>query len=398
MFKFILYFTVVSVSACAGLRGPTITSEWQDLQGAKQVQCAGWPMGEQDLLVNDYEFLKADEVHFLVNMRQRDTTQTYYIAPFTGRVQPDSRQIQQINFGPRSVLAGGLSLGSSSLVGVVVTNAQGRSQLQLRNIPQNTVAYRSAALEQVRSAQVMGDREGVWLAHQLGDEEQSVEALPQRVAYMPLSSGNEPLPIRSFAGVAASPGAQLVVGGNRSEAILVDLEQRPPRASFVVRRLRANGDLSQSYTLNLPVNSRVESWRASYHNGRLLLAYVDGDSLVGQANLKVARISWADLVPSVDFVRTKSLLNQHVSEPIWVTRTTDALVLIPKWVDQESTIAAYRVAGSEVSSQVLSGVFPRGMRIMDAFADPNRGSAYALIRQRSREQIWDYQLCQLPAI
>jgi hypothetical protein len=89
-----------------------------------------------------------------------------------------------------------------------------------------------------------------------------------------------------------------------------------------------------------------------------------------------------------------TLKDVHVSDPVFLASAKGLQVLTLNWVDDESTIARYVVAGGTVGKPVYSGIFPKGSRIVDAFAGNDPSDTFVMMRHKN-DTNWIFQLCKL---
>ncbi len=141
------------------------------------------------------------------------------------------------------------------------------------------------------------------------------------------------------------------------------------------------------------VTYQIESFATYLRDGNFHLAYVDGDSLVGESSLKVTKAALEGGSPSVKWTRQSSLRNVHVTEPVFVNSKKGLELLVLKWVDEESTIARYMVTAEGIGKPTYAGVFKRGSRIMEAFS-VDAGRAFAITRSKGSDN-WDFLVCRL---
>lgn len=163
-------------------------------------------------------------------------------------------------------------------------------------------------------------------------------------------------------------------------------EQKTPWVKVV------SGNLSNSGLFNIKTTAPIESARALPVKAGVFLAAVTGDSLVGDANIEVFffRFGLSDPV----WAKVLKLPHTHLGDPALVLDGTigHAVLMVPKWVDVESTIGTYRLSPEGLVPSANQGIFPAASVVVDA-AEITGGAA-AMIRSRTKDK-WRYKLCEM---
>ena len=152
------------------------------------------------------------------------------------------------------------------------------------------------------------------------------------------------------------------------------------------------GNLSNSGVFIVKTIAPIESARALPVKEGVFLAAVTGDSLIGEANLEVFffRFGLADAVWS----KLIKLPHTHLGDPVLVVdgAVSHAVLMLPKWVDLESTIGTYRLSPEGLVASANQGIFPAAAVVVDAAE--NTGGAAVMIRSRTKDK-WRYKLCEM---
>jgi hypothetical protein len=146
--------------------------------------------------------------------------------------------------------------------------------------------------------------------------------------------------------------------------------------------------------LDIDAQSQVESWSAAQFGGGTYLAFVDGDSMIGQADLKISYVNSVDGATAVKWTKASPLKDVHVTEPVFLASAKGLEVLLLNWIDEESTIARYMVAGGTVGKPAYSGIYPKGARIVDAFTGESPDDLYVVTRHRDDTR-WAFNICEI---
>ena len=390
---FLLLFVTVGLAGCAIFSGQKPHSSWFVLEKSEKAECGLWPKQADDLAINDIALARGAKKGFLASGLNRDGSSKYYYLPFKGEIDLAGEDLVPLKLGRHAVLLGGGMWGGKPIVDVAYNAAQKdgteRSSFELRNVKDNLVRHKAEFLKAgIGAGTVVWSADAHWIVYQDKDG-----ASDFGIARLALGAPRS----KSKIGFEAVPGlkfkerpALIPVGGGQ-EALVIGREGDAGKP-FQVRKIDASGRASNPSTLELAAENGVESWAAAAYGGSNYIVYVDGDSLIGQAELKVAAFEWRDDTTSVKWSKGLPLKDVHVSDPVFVASSKGLQVMALNWVDDESTIARYIVAAGTVGKPVYSGVFRKGSRIVEAFSDD--GDLYAVMRHKD-DVNWVFQLCKL---
>jgi len=388
-----MWFSLVSVPALIGCitAGETHKSEWQGLGDVEKVDCVPWPLGERDLGVNSVSFLDTKPQSLISTGRLRTSATVNYLTEFEGRASLDVDDLRRVDLGRTVVVLGTAKVGASSFLAVSVRSKSGR-KLELRSTKDNIVRWSLDGFpSDLSSGSIINVADGFWVGLKESEEKSSIWYVSATAGKLTLRSYPElnlrVLPI--ILPVRDEPQAWLlsydaVAAGQRRNDV------------FVMQKISTEGVAGNERRLEVPVDSAVESWSASAVSGRFLMAWVDGDSMVGEAKMRLGEIVIDYEAPRLAWENVFPLEDVHVSEPIWLTAGGLSWAVILKWVDEESTLATYKVGVSSASPPRASGIFPKGSRLVDAFSDDD-DDPWVIVRSRKKDG-WDFQVCELGRI
>ncbi len=393
MHKILSVLVGLACTTCTSTSSQNLTSNWSALRDVGKVDCAAWPLREGELAVEHLSLVDGVPPSFVAEIRMRNQTRGVAHAVYAASSQIDADDIQAVVLSAGAKVLAGAQFGEKKLI-AVAQQKNDKTLLDLRQFPQNVVAYSGVQFAQpLAAARLIGGTAGLWLTFKPADSGRSVEETPAQVIFMKpgvkggLQRQDFKVSFNDFPAVLPKAGTGEAV------ALWHDTSDGAPK--FKVAKLREDGSMSAVAVLAVPVNHAVESWSAVAAGAHSFLAYVDGDSMVGQASIKIAKISWDENLPVVNWVRTRSLSDIHVGDPVWVAAADKAAyVLIPQWVDEENTVASYRVGPDDIEGMAVSGVFPKGTRVESGFYDAKKSRVYAFLRQKASVG-WRYDLCHL---
>jgi hypothetical protein len=164
-------------------------------------------------------------------------------------------------------------------------------------------------------------------------------------------------------------------------------------SQFKVTRLETAGRFKNLGQVSLPSKGGTESWSATAVGNRLLLAFVHGDSMIGQASLTVTALSVNEPELVAAWSKEFPLADVHLGEPVWITNGGKALVGLIKWIDGEGTLS--RVKADAFGAEALPdiGVFEKGTVLVSGYLGAKERGLGAF-RYRVND-LWKYKLCKL---
>jgi hypothetical protein len=371
-----------TLSGCTLFQSQKTTSGWAPLAKAKDTDCGRWPMNDKDLGINELAVVHGPTPAFLATGLKRDGSPNHYYAAFDGDVSLDKEDLVPLALGRGAVLAGGLKRKGVPVV-VVLYNAKGKATLEVRTVKGNLVQFKGdLAPTTVASGSLAPVEGGAWIVYKKDDTDYAL-------AY--LATGGDKVALAPVPGVTFRDAPVLLPKGGDGSVIAVWKEGETGKP-FKVRGFGTDGKPGEIQGLDVAVTSQAESWAATNHQGTNYLALVDGDSLIGQASLKVTAFGLVDGGPGIRWTKDAALKDVHVTEPVFVDGGKGLQVLLLKWVDEESTIARYMVAGANLGQPSFSGIFPKGARILDAFGADD--DVVVVVRNRESDH-WAFRVCEL---
>jgi len=139
-------------------------------------------------------------------------------------------------------------------------------------------------------------------------------------------------------------------------------------------------------------DQQIESWTAGTDGSRFYAVVVDGDTLIGQASLKLLMGAMVSNVYNIEKVHKLNLRNVHATEPSLVHAKGQTEALLMNWIDEESTIARYTMMEDTVPQPRFSGIFPKGTKIQETMRGNER--SFFLAKNKVEAQ-WNIYLCEL---
>jgi hypothetical protein len=367
-------------------------SEWAELDEAGSVNCAYWPLQKADLAVNELMAVGDPLAEGIIaSIRMRNSSVGHYFAPFTGKVKLDPDDFRKLDLGRGAVPLGGFK-SQGKLLLAVVQHRPTRAVLELRNAETNAVVSTVDPLPgQVSAGAILPVEGGFWLALKHHEQRSSV-------VFVSLDSAFGAKAIR-FDGLklGAFPAIMQVQKSSDIVAVVFDsvANGKSRKEVFSVAKISRTGAFTPLRQLPVKIESEIEGYSAIGYGDSFYLGYVDGDSMVGQAKLRMAKFTWNDNL-SVAGEDARVLGDAHVSDPVWFHSEKELFVGVLKWIDEESTLATYKVVESKLGNPRSSGIFARGSRITERFSSKD-GRNFIAVRVRDHD-MWKYRVCDLKGL
>lgn len=380
MLKFPEFALPLMLIGCVGFGTPKTSSKWAILSKTKELNCDAWPIREKDLRIDEIKYFRGEEPGFIVSGMKRNGNSMSYWAPFKRGVKLNSKTFINIPTDGDIVVAGGGSINKDPSVGLIV-NRMRSSAFEIRAIKTGKIKFQSDIRQSnIKDAWLVENLPNSWLITHKDDNDAHVFLLRTNpdisLSFVPGAVFKEP-PI-----VLATYGLE--------RAISLRFKQN----KIIGRTLTMDRHPQEDFELDLSIKEEIESWTATGYRDDYFVSYVDGDSIVGRAELRLSRlrIDGGGAVTS-DFPPA-TLKDVHVGQPVFVTTSTGLSLLLMQWMDDESTIARFDISHSGLEAPVYTGIFPKGGRIVATIADEKDEDVFVVVRHKNNDE-WSYQICEL---
>lgn len=390
----ILLLVSTALINCVGATKPS--SEWDGLDSAEKVACEEWPKPEGAISVRSVTPLIGSKIGFIASYNMRNGSTGHYYLPFNDSEDISMDGVEARNFGAGSLVAGGGVLMGQLLLGVI-QSANGLSKLELRSVADNVVRYAiTLPAKDIKAPKIAIKGNDVWLQYREADDETAVE--DARVGFIRITPKEKTFTVSAH--VPGLPPGTEVVANDDTDIYAIAVWGEKTGASAKTFKFFAQAfyndpkTKSKASEIDFPIEAGVESWSIAEARKGFFLGVVDGDSLVGQSNLRLARIFWQDGYQKVSWVKTRSLLNQHVSDAAWVKHEGKRHLVMPKWVDAESTLGIYSVSDTDIDNVKALGIFPTSVRLLELFKGSKSNEVFALLRSKNKGAA-RFDLCNL---
>jgi hypothetical protein len=379
-----LYFILVACTvSCQTPGSKKSASNWYPLSQSEQVNCSLWPLRDGELQIDEINVVKGSLGGFFVSGLKRNGGRFHYYSPMNSD-SPAIENFTTLSLGGAATVLGGTHYGSS-LYAVVARNEENNVTIELRTVPGNILLFsKYTGIKPVVDGEAILARNGIWLSYKTDDN------LYHLIFFN----------IREAKKITAHPATNLTLtnpptvipSGAESSALIVWHEDERDRP-FKTQVIREDGTSDAATDLNGRY-SQVESWTAQALNRHLYLATIEGDTMIGQADLKVTEFNLTQAGFKPEPSDSYALTDIHTTEPAFFHGRNGLEVLLLNWIDEESTIARYHVNSSRPSKPTYSGIFQKGTRIIGTSQAPAHDAEYLVTRHREGTR-WAFQLCRL---
>lgn len=356
-------------------------SNWYAIEKAEQIDCQKWPKREKDLRI---ESIKPSIDHlgnlqgFSVTTLTRTASKAHYYSPFNDKKEIDLEKLTSLELPRRAVFLGTLTHLKKRFVLAAQNTSQG-IQIEARSLGDNVI--RSKGLikgEAIEDGRIVSAQQAYWLLYSTPDGAEKII----QVSFLPKNQ----LFLRAIPG--SYEGSPVILPDPKGIFIVWKDETKP---IFRFRWVPLSGPAAPPQTIALKIDQQIESWTAGTDNSRHFLVVVDGDTLIGQAQVKVLAGRFTLNSYIAERSQVIGLKNIHATEPVIGNKKGQAEAYLMNWIDEESTIARYKIGASSQQQPSYAGVFPKGTKIQETL---KAGDQSFFIAKNKVDAQWNFYLCE----
>ena len=367
MFRSNLLILAFFLSSCISFK-PDTKSKWAPLGQAQSVDCELVKLQPGDLELTDlHEFTdeKTKVKSVLTKTRKRNGLTGYSLRKLSGN-EVSSDQPQTLSWGRKARYIGQIYIENTTYVVVESIDKDNFKRLEIRDLQSNVVKYSSSRLPySFYTKALYPSKKGVWILFKSRVSRVSDDDLPVKIIDGTLSDKGE-IAFNQKSYLAMKGESKFFgFGHGRLAVFSLKKSKNTKKMGFSYNIIDQIGSESTEYAVGEEPIDRVESWAISKHRDGLVLAFLSGDTLIWD-NAKL-NILVFDQQGDVLWRKEFSIEGEHVGEPVLVSGATKTRLLLPKWLDSESTIHLLEVGRAEVVDKGYHGVFREGTFLYKGF-------------------------------
>ncbi|MGE0173885.1 MAG: hypothetical protein AB7T49_13905 [Oligoflexales bacterium] len=353
---------------------PQDSATWSLLKDVAEVPCEVIPVSETVLDYQKVGYSSPIE-SLLINARARNGRPVFYKLPYPSFGPPTLEKVETLKVTNEETFMGIGTVFKTKYMAVGKnTQTDPKIILKVPTLEGTTLATGKLPFALEDAAFSSAD-EGLWVISkhkEFAEEPSALDDRPSSLHYFKVQKNI--LTPQSFSFQMLGQTQLLTYNQKHAVAIWLDegTSEKPKPGKFKLRLVSNKGVFSPEVIL-ADIVQKVEQWSAVVVKDGLLLATIEGDSVMGDANLRVTKVQLGAKGVTVVWQKTKSLTNEHVSDPFWVTRKDGVYLYLPKWLDSDVTLSLYQITNNDVKSIGSMGVFSEGTTFQSLFTLKNGG-------------------------
>ena len=342
-----------------------VTSSWNDLEHAKEVECNLVSVVPSVLKFSEFLQGKKNKDIFLVNAVDRRGNDVHSFLKF------DEKKLQFMALKGAVSWRKGRSLGllegyqGSFFSMKSLENRSGIHLTDLKGLVKETIFFpKTMTVKSIRFIEKTAHSGWILVTEKYGD----------RVSILFWSRGSK---VKVVARTEISD--QYIAGKYNDSIVFIHLDQSRDKDTLVFDRYSDVSKIS-SRGFNLP--SSIERWVGVIDNNNLEIVFVEGDSLVGEAHMRFLKIKIVGERLNVLDNHTVSLGDNHAGQPYLIPYLENKnMLLMRSWRDSEATVYQFLFDKKLGVNKTPMGIFPQDMFMMGGFVG-KKYAIYSMFKQR----------------
>ena len=382
-------FRVVSViigfllMGCVTTEESNLKSNWQALNKAEKLKCLILPKTVHDIEMENVDyFATANNPGLILGAKGRDYTQRVYFVD--KKIMKDfsafPEDLQNIALGPKITYLGSFLFNGS--IRLVIENEQDETKwIEVREIQNNIVIASSAKYSPgLRKKALAVSPKGIWM---LTTDDEKSEDDSARLEYGAFEWTTNKVDLSYIKDFKVGMDIRVIPNEANSTIIWTNREKsNPDEYGFIYQIFEGEKALTGEKKFSVKNNPSLESWGVSgQRNKEFWLTITKGDSLLGNASLLLINMQvGSDHSIKAGNTVSLDLADRHFSLPQVATTENKSILVIPTWVDAESTLALYEIKGNTAEFIGHRGVFPEGTALKNIFFDNASQELWSIFR------------------
>lgn len=371
----LLVLYIFSVS-CQSLKSG-LKSSWQVLQEAESTSCEKWPKRSHDLEITGIDPIVIDRPGFVVEARTRKGLKEAYFVPFSGD-SVDVEKSMNLRWGSHARYLGHFSFEGVDHIVLEVVDSKGIKFIEVREPKSNVIKFKaSTKMRRFHGLRVFNGPNGFWITYKVHDPKMSIDEADNFIILAEINDKAQ-LTLKQQNQFKPKGDIQAVEMMDRKLMVFVfePDAKKNGAGKITYTLLDGSGKKPLIYAVGKEVLERVESWTINRHRDGALLVFISGDTLIWEnAKLEIYSIdSLGDILWSKSF----PIEHEHVGDPLLVSSALENYLLLPKWLDSESTIEILGITASDVKSKGYHGIYKEGTYAGWTYFDSKKGNLFVI--------------------
>ncbi len=354
-----------------------LKSNWKVLQEADSTSCEKWPRRSQDLEIYKMTPVIIDRPGFIVQSKTRSGLLEAYFAPFAG----DNINLKKhfnLRWGVHSRFLGHFKYEGKDHIVLEVEDKKGVKSIEVRDPKSNVVKYSSSTnLRKFYGTGIFSSPHGFWITYKIHEPSLSLDEVDNFVMEAQLGEKSTMKLVKQS---KFHPKGEIKAVEMMDRKLMVFVFEPDKNKNGAGRIMYTILDGSNNkpliYTVGKEVLERVESWAISRHRDGALLVFISGDTLIWEnAKLEIYNM---DSLGDVLWTKSFPIEHEHVGDPLLVGSTLESYLILPKWLDSESTLEVQKITASEVKPLGYHGIFKEGTYTSGTYLDLEKNSLFVI--------------------
>lgn len=379
------YFVLILSLGCTTGTGGKPESDWEVLDNAKPISCKTWPIKDGFIRIDDMHGAGWNNPGVIVSGPRRNGSPALYFHPMATGLGASVDKEPVFALDSHSILAKGTLAGEGIYAGTIATNQEsGKSKFVVQSLPQGKILLSTDLdVSTPQSAELIpaAPNPGWVVIRSNGiDEIRRIIAPPGKDTWQ-LSS------------VVFKSQQLIAVGQNTSDQPWVLHLKRGEGEAKPTILLTSLGTEKGQETKVIEFAGPIEAVAAHFEKNALFLGAITGDTVVGDAKLVLLTGIIENRTFSMKASATIPLENAHISQPYWIKTRNQPRLIMPMWLDGESTLGSIGIEAGNQPKFQYSGIFPEGLAVIDQL--PNNPDQPRVIVRSRIDNRWRFSVCRV---
>ena len=388
------------VGSCVTPSGTQTKSSWSLLNQAEKVQCLVIPKSIHDIEIEDMDYINTDNGSgFVTSMKGRDGAQRVYFLDqnILRSNEATPEDLQKMEFGDKFHYLGSFEYKGSIHLVIEKEGLDQTKWIEIREFKKNVVLASSEKYPStLRTKQALVSSQGLWL---FTTEDTESDDDSTKLKFGAIDWDKNKIAISKIRDFSIGTSFRVITQNKGPEATVfwMSSEQDSQQGySYSYQVFNGVKALSGEKRFLIKNGLPLENWTVKGNsNTQFWLLMIVGDSLLGNANLLIVDMQKNNANNiQVQKVSTLGLADRHFSIPSLASIKNKPILILPTWLDSESTIALYEMEHDLTELKGAKGIFPEGTALKGVFSVDQSNELWAAFKNQEALSPTT-QLCRL---